>query len=306
MLQQTTTATVKGYFEKFITRWPTVQTLAAAEQSEVLSAWAGLGYYARARNMHKCARIIACDMDGTFPCSADKLKKLPGIGDYTSAAIAAIAYGENIAVVDANVERVISRIARIETPFPTAKPQVKAIIDELLPAKRAGDFAQAMMDVGATICTPRTPKCTICPVKTFCQAFKSGDTEKYPVKALKKPKPTRHIVSFAIICDGQILLERRPDKGLLGGTLGLPSTPWEVRDDFPGDNELKNHAPIEAPWQSAGQAPRHSFTHFHLETNVVRASLPEMTEIPKHEWHRNNSQLAESLPTVFRKMLDVL
>ena len=303
MLQQTTVATVKNRFNRFLATWPTVQALAAADQADVLSAWAGLGYYARARNLHKCARTVAHELDGAFPSTAKALEKLPGVGAYTASAVAAIAFGESVAVVDANVERIISRTERISTPLPGAKKAIYAALEPLVPATRPGDFAQALMDLGASICSPRSPACERCPVQRFCGACGAGDMERYPVKPAIKTRPVRRITAFALLRGDTVLLQRRPERGLLGGTLGLPSTPWQEADDFPGDNTVKAHAPLDAAWQEAGTAPRHTFTHFHLETRLLRAHLNEEISLDGFEWHKNTDALAASLPTVFRKML---
>lgn len=220
MLQQTTVATVKGYFAKFLARWPHVNALAAAPLEDVLNEWAGLGYYARARNLHKCAQAVSTDHSGHFPTTETALRALPGIGDYTAAAIAAIAFDERAVVVDGNVERVVSRLFRVEEALPSAKKTIKARTDEITPPARAGDFAQAMMDLGSGVCTPKNPKCLLCPLNRICLAKAEGDMERFPIKAPKKLKPTRRAVSFWLVHDGHVLLERRPPKGLLGGMPG--------------------------------------------------------------------------------------
>ncbi|MEX0297782.1 MAG: A/G-specific adenine glycosylase, partial [Kordiimonas sp.] len=214
MLQQTTVATVKSYFEKFLKLWPTIDELAAASQEVVLKEWAGLGYYARARNLHKCAQVIVSEHGSKFPEKEDDLRALPGIGDYTAAAIAAIAFGEKTAVVDGNIERIISRTFRIKTALPAAKKEIKTEVSQLTPTDRPGDFAQAMMDLGASLCSPKKPSCLLCPVSGFCAAQTKGDMEHYPVKAPKKIKPVRRAISFWLEHDGHVLLERRPQKGL--------------------------------------------------------------------------------------------
>jgi A/G-specific adenine glycosylase len=302
MLQQTTVATVKAYFEKFLHLWPTVEALAAAPQDHVLKEWAGLGYYARARNLHACAQKVTDEYGGTFPASEDKLLRLPGIGDYTAAAIAAIAFDIPATVVDGNIERVISRINRINSPLPEAKKPIKLATKTVTPKKRAGDFAQAMMDLGSSLCTPKAPKCLLCPVQSFCQAARAGDMTTYPVKKPKKPKPTRRAVSFWIKHEGHILLERRASKGLLGGMPGLFSTPWEERNGFPATQEWLSAAPFEANWAPLNGQSTHTFTHFHLETLLVAATAPKRLNIENGFWHPETEIVHVGLPTVFAKM----
>lgn len=311
MLQQTTVATVKGYFHKFITRWPTVQDLARAKQEDVLAEWAGLGYYARARNLHKCAGVIVQDYAGVFPDTYKTLLDLPGIGDYTAAAIAAIAFGESDApVVDGNVERFITRLKRIETLLPKAKAEIKTVTKSLTPVDRPGDFAQAMMDLGATICTPKKPKCLLCPVKEFCEGLKAGDAESFPRKPTKKPKPTRRSVAFAALYKGAIYLERRGEKDMLGGMLGLPHTPWIERDTIPTFDEAKGHAPTQGTedlkWQKRDQIATHTFTHFHLETIVYTLDLKHKFNTETGEWIALEAINKAGLPTVFRKMIKLI
>jgi len=302
MLQQTTVATVKAYFEKFRALWPTIEALAASPQEEVLKEWAGLGYYARARNLHKCALTITNEFDGKFPVSETELKKLPGIGDYTSAAISAIAFGEPAAVVDGNIERIISRVFRIKTPLPTAKKEIKKETANLTPTSRAGDFAQAMMDLGAGICSPKNPSCFSCPVQSHCAATKAGDMETYPVKAPKKTKPIRRAISFWLEHEGHVLLERRPNKGLLGGMPGFFSTPWVARSDIPSISESVQHSPINAEWQALDGLAKHTFTHFHLETSLVKASSQTRTNFENGFWHPIDDLENIGLPTVFKKI----
>lgn len=262
MLQQTTVAAVKPYFERFVARWPTAGALAAAEEPELMAAWAGLGYYSRARNLHACAGRIVSEHAGRFPSTAAELRGLPGIGDYTAAAIAAIAFDEAATVVDGNVERVISRIAAIGTPMPAAKPVIRARAADLTPAERPGDYAQAMMDLGATICTPRRPACAICPVRSHCAAFAQGQPDAYPVKAPKTARPHRRGYAFWIEADGQVLLETRPSRGLLGGMRALPVSSW-------GEMPSLSEAPIAADWQVIDPPVRHVFTHFSLDLTVA-------------------------------------
>ncbi|SDE20912.1 A/G-specific DNA-adenine glycosylase [Kordiimonas lacus] len=302
MLQQTTVATVKGYFEKFLTRWPSVDALAAAPQEDVLQEWAGLGYYARARNLHKCAQVVVEVHQGSFPQTEEGLKALPGIGDYTGAAIAAIAFGEPAAVVDGNVERVVSRLFRVTDALPGAKKVIKAHTAEITPTKRPGDFAQAMMDLGSGVCTPKTPKCLLCPIRGACAAHEAGDMERFPVKAPKKAKPTRRAISFWLEHDGHVLLERRPQKGLLGGMPGLFSTPWEERPAFPAKEEWLTHRPSEDYWKPVEGMAKHTFTHFHLETKLLAAKADSKLNIENGFWHPVADLDAVGLPTVFKKI----
>jgi len=264
MLQQTTVATVGPYFAEFTLRWPTVQALAAAEDEAVLAAWAGLGYYARARNLLKCARAVVAT-GGAFPRSEAGLLGLPGIGPYTAAAIAAIAYGASTNVVDGNIERVMARLFDVSTPMPAAKPQLKALAARLVPAARAGDHAQALMDLGATVCTPRNPRCEACPIRRDCTALKAGTAPGLPIRTPKKPKPTRQgTVYFAVRSDGHVLLETRPPKGLLGGMRGLVGSDW-------AETPAVFTPPFAADWQRHGENIRHVFTHFNLELTLYAA-----------------------------------
>jgi len=302
MLQQTTVATVKAYFIKFLSLWPTVGALAAAPQEQVLKEWAGLGYYARARNLHKCAGIVVREHGGHFPQTEQALRALPGIGDYTAAAIAAIAYGVPAVVVDSNVERVVSRLFRISDMLPVAKKPIKAATATITPTKRAGDFAQAMMDLGANVCTPRAPKCTACPIAPNCAATKAGDMETYPVKQPKKLRPTRRAISFWLIHDNHILLERRADKGLLGGMPGLFSTPWIERTDFPAATEWNAAAPTHTVWAMANGTAKHTFTHFHLETRLVIGEAPMRLNVENGFWAPLQNIAEIGLPTAFTKI----
>jgi len=282
MLQQTMVAAVKPYFEAFTARWPTVQALAAAEDAEVMRAWAGLGYYARARNLLACARTVAGEHDGCFPADEAALRKLPGIGAYTAAAIASIAFGRRAVVVDGNVERVISRLHAIETPLPASRPQIRTLADAMTLDHNAGDFAQAMMDLGATICTPRCPACELCPLTAHCQAFAQGEPGRYPIKAPKAAKPRREGVAYWLERDGKVLLVRRPPKGLLGGMVALPT----------------DEPPAAADWRDAG-AVDHVFTHFAL-TMTLRCAEAE-TAAEGIWWPVD--QLGEAgLPTLFAKL----
>lgn len=302
MLQQTTVATVKAYFAKFLTMWPTINALAQAPQEQILKEWAGLGYYARARNLHKCARVIVDEHGGQFPNTEQSLRALPGIGDYTAAAIAAIAFGLPATVVDGNIERVVSRLFRIEDMLPKAKKPIKAATKTITPEQRAGDFAQAMMDLGSRICTPRAPKCLLCPITAHCAAAKAGDMEIYPVKPPKKVKPTRRAISFWLTHDDHVLLERRPDKGLLGGMPGLFSTPWRVRPDFPSMEEWYTDAPHQCDWALGKAIAKHTFTHFHLESRLAVAAASARLNIENGFWIPVSDVPDIGLPTAFAKI----
>ncbi len=262
MLQQTTVAAVKPYFAKFTALWPTVAALAAADDDAVMRAWAGLGYYARARNLLACARTVVAEHGGAFPADEAALLTLPGIGDYTAAAIASIAFGKRAVVVDGNVERVMARLHAVTTVMPQAKPALKALADRYTPDARAGDYAQAVMDLGATICTPRSPSCMLCPVSAACKGRDAPET--YPVKPAKTPKPERFGTAWWIMCGDQVLLIQRPAKGLLGGMAALPSCDWTGAKAAP---------PFEADWEDAGSIS-HVFTHFALTLSVKRAQAP--------------------------------
>lgn len=299
MLQQTTVQAVKPYFESFATRWPTVSDLAAADTEDVMKAWAGLGYYSRARNLKKCADVVAAEHGGKFPETEEGLLALPGIGPYTAAAIAAIAFDQPAAVVDGNIERVFTRLFEIATPLPAAKSEIRAVVAEATPGDRPGDFAQALMDLGATICTPKRPACALCPIDHFCQARRTGNQEHFPVKLPKKAKPVRLGAAFvAERSDGAVLLVKRPDKGLLGGMSGVPTSNWTVRAD--GETGTKA-APFEGDWRSKGVIS-HVFTHFELRLEVFHAVV---TNPPDHEgwWSDGDSLPGEALPTVMKKAL---
>ncbi len=267
MLQQTTVQAVGPYFKKFLVRWPDVKALAKAPLDDVLAAWAGLGYYARARNLHRAAKMVAEELGGKFPQTAEALRKLPGIGHYTSGAIAAIAFDEREAAVDANAERVIARLFAVKEPLPAAKPKLRTLTQLLVPEKRAGDFAQALMDLGATICTPKRPACKNCPWMKECEAKKRGIQETLPVKAAKAARPLKRGAAFvARDAKGAVLLVKRPEKGLLGGMLQPPLGPWT--DSFPSKKEALLQAPFAADWKKLPGIVRHGFTHFELEIEV--------------------------------------
>ncbi len=301
MLQQTTVQAVKAYFAKFVTRWPTVDALAAAPSEDVMAAWAGLGYYARARNLKKCAEAVASLHGGRFPDTEDGLRSLPGIGDYTAAAVAAIAFNRPAAVMDGNVERVISRLFAIDAPLPGSKPAMKARVAELTPSDRPGDFAQAMMDLGATICTPRRPACALCPFRGDCRALEGDDPERFPVKAAKKEKPVRLGAAFvAVDLDGNVLLRRRVETGLLGGMTEVPTTDWNSRKD--GETGI-SAAPFAAEWKACGTVT-HVFTHFELRLSIYRFHGPAPDDVRIHGWWEDVANLdAQALPTVMKKAI---
>ncbi|WP_293880088.1 A/G-specific adenine glycosylase [Sphingomonas sp.] len=291
MLQQTTVGAVRPYFAKFTDRWPTVTGLAAAEEADVMTAWAGLGYYARARNLLACARAVVGRHAGQFPSTEPELRALPGIGAYTSAAIAAIAFHRRAVVVDGNVERVVSRLFTVETPLPASRPELRRLTDTITPAARAGDFAQALMDLGSTICTPRNPSCLLCPLQAGCRAT-GKDPASYPRRAAKIAKPERTATTWWIECDGTVLLVRRPSSGLLGGMRALPSTldPQSVVFEPPFLGE-----PI------GGIV--HVFTHFRLSLAIQAARLESGCNLPTDgEWWPIERLDEAGLPSVFAKV----
>jgi A/G-specific adenine glycosylase len=295
MLQQTTVATVRPRFAAWVARWPTFADLAAAEEAEVMAAWAGLGYYARARNLVAAARAVVADHGGAFPRTEAELRRLPGFGAYTAAAVAAIAFGERAVVVDANVERVVARLFAISTPLPAARPAIRAAADAITPDARAGDFAQAMMDLGATICTPRSPRCLLCPVRGHCLAFAQGEPERLPVKAARRARPQRHGTIFWLQRGEEVLLVRRPAKGLLGGMRALPTGPWAEAP--PG----LDAAPVEAAWRMLGPHVAHGFTHFDLDLTLAAARTGAQDVNHDGEWWPVVDLAAAGLPTVFAK-----
>lgn len=299
MLQQTTVEAVKAYFRAFLEKWPDVGTLAAAPVEDVMKAWAGLGYYSRARNLKACADLVA-GRGGRFPDTEAGLRELPGIGAYTAAAIAAIAFDRPAAVVDGNVERVVSRLNSIATPLSEAKPEIRALVEQMVPARRPGDFAQAMMDLGATLCTPRRPRCMLCPLREDCSAILSGDPERFPVRLPKDDKPLRRGAAFvAERNDGAILLRKRPEKGLLGGMTEVPTTSWSARVD---GATTEAAAPLPADWRHAGRIA-HVFTHFALELEVFHAHIKG--DAPDgHFWSLAHEISGEALPTVMKRVIE--
>jgi A/G-specific adenine glycosylase len=310
MLQQTRVETVARYYERFLARYPTVKELAASRLDSVLRLWAGLGYYARARNLHACAREVVRLHGGKFPPGETELRALPGIGAYTSAAISAIAFGRKAAPVDGNIERVLARLYAVETPLPAAKRELRQLAEALVPDERAGDFAQAMMDLGATICTPKRPACPACPWQGACIAFRRGGPEEFPRRVRKADGRLRRGAAFVVLrADGAILLRRRPQKGLLGGMIEVPTTEWT------GDYRLAD-APREASrmlplangksgaWRLLPGVVRHVFTHFPLELAVFVAGVPKGTRAPRGMRFVAREKLeSEALPTLMRKVI---
>jgi A/G-specific adenine glycosylase len=300
MLQQTTVPAVKAYFAKFLERWPTVDDLASAPTDDVMAAWAGLGYYARARNLKKCAEAVAAEHGGRFPDTEEELRMLPGIGDYTAAAVAAIAFNRQAAVMDGNIERVISRLYAIATPLPAAKPLMRQKVALLTPESRPGDFAQAMMDLGATICTPKRPACALCPFNGACQALALHDPEHFPVKAARKDKPVRQGAAFVAVNDeGEIYLRRRIESGLLGGMAEVPTSGWTARLD--GETGV-DASPFPADWQPAGTVI-HVFTHFELRLSIYRAKVAATVRGNDGWWEPVTNLEAQALPTVMKKAI---
>lgn len=299
MLQQTQVATVRAYFLDFIERWPSVEALALAPAEAVMQAWAGLGYYSRARNLKRCSEAVWFEHGGRFPRTSAQLQELPGIGAYTGAAIAAIAFDEQVAVVDGNVERVITRLHEIDIPVARAKPRIRELVAAMTPQARPGDFAQAMMDLGATICTPRKPACALCPLRPACGAARSGSQEAFPVRTAKAAKPVRKGAAF-VARDGQgrVLLRRRAQSGLLGGMSEVPTTGWTARIDGATGAAA---APFAGQWTSKG-AIRHTFTHFHLDLEVWLHEGPAPTP-QGGRWIALCDLGNEALPTVMKKAI---
>jgi A/G-specific adenine glycosylase len=301
MLQQTTVATVKSYFARFLERWPTIEQLAEAGLDDVLHAWQGLGYYARARNLHRCARAIVDHHGGEFPDTEHELLALPGIGDYTAAAVAAIAFGRKTTPVDGNIIRVIARLFAVSDPIPGSKSVIKELTSPLVPAKCAGDFAQALMDLGATVCTPRNPTCVLCPWMRDCRSFAEGAPERYPVKLKKKARPTRHGVAYWITRDdGAVFLRRREEKGLLGGMMEVPSSDW--REAVWPRMEAQSHAPFKSEWTLKPGVIEHTFTHFHLVLTVMTTHIKKDHGL-NGTWCHPDHFGEFALPTVMKKIV---
>ena len=299
MLQQTTVAAVRDYWRKFIGLWPTVADLAAAEDADVMAAWAGLGYYARARNLLKCARAVVADHGGVFPSDHATLLTLPGIGPYTASAVAAIAFDRPETVLDDNVERVMSRLYDVHTPLPAAKPELMTLAAALTPAERPGDYAQAVMDLGATICTPKSPACGICPWRDDCVGRIAGTAPSLPRKTPKKAVPVRRGFAYVVRrADGAWLLETRAEKGLLGGMLGFPGSDWS--------DDPQPAPPVQAHWQVLDATARHTFTHFHLELVILWAVVATDAVPERGQFVTRQAYSPASLPTVMRKVHDLV
>jgi A/G-specific adenine glycosylase len=292
MLQQTTVPHATPYFLKFLRLWPTVTDLANAADAEVMAAWAGLGYYARARNLLACARAVAKDHGGVFPGTEESLRALPGLGPYTAAAVAAIAFDRPANVVDGNVERVMARLFAVEQPLPEAKPELKRLAADLVRDDRPGDWAQALMDLGATVCRPKAPLCDRCPVSLHCAALAQGDPETYPRRSPKALRPHRFGVAYVLTRGEEVALVRRPPRGLLGGMLALPTSEW--RSDPWSEAEALRAAPAPAAWRSAGEV-EHGFTHFTLTLQLLRAEGEASDVI----WSPRRD--LDGLPSVFLK-----
>lgn len=306
MLQQTVVATVKDYYAKFTQKWPTVQDLAAAEQDEVLTAWAGLGYYARARNLHKCAQYICGEFNGRFPKSETELLTLPGVGPYTAAAIASIAFDQNANVVDGNVERIFARVEKLEAELPAAKPQIYKIAQKYLPKSRFGDYAQALMDLGATVCRPKNPSCETCPVSQFCTLSGAENVQNYPKKTPKKPKKQlkAHVFWVKNTKNNTVLIQKRPEKGLLGNMMEFPSTTWSTENSHEDLDGLM-HKNIG---QKLGEII-HIFTHIRLELTVWKVNEIELLQLENelnfygnHQWVDVGELDNYALPSLMQKV----
>ena len=309
MLQQTTIATVTPYYDAFIARWPRLKDLAASSLDDVLKSWAGLGYYARARNLHKCARTVMADHNGRFPLDEATLLKLPGIGPYTAAAMAAILADAPCVVVDGNVERVISRLYALDTPLPKAKPEIRRLASLLTPQIRSGDYAQAIMDLGATICTPRSPKCRLCPWQAHCAAQKAGTAQDYPKKERKAEKPQRFGTVFWVEDDaGSILLEKRPEKGLFGGMWAFPGTRWDERHATcqPTEEEIASANPGNRVYKATGLHIRHVFTHFDLKLDIATSKAEGSAIKGNAAWVEKSALLDMGLPTAMKKVATLM
>jgi A/G-specific adenine glycosylase len=304
MLQQTTVATVKDYFINFVTRWPTIEALSKASLDEVFHAWQGLGYYSRARNLHRCAQVLKNDYKGNIPQIEEELLTLPGVGPYTAAAIAAIAFDQPTVPVDGNIVRVFARLFSLKKPLPAVKEEVLALAKQLIPTKRSGDFAQGLMDLGATVCRPKNPSCDICPLQSICVGYSKGIADQLPFPAIKAVKPRRYGIAFWVEnSSGEILLEKRPDKGLLAGLMGLPTTEWR---DMPWDGlceEALSYAPKGAQnWEPLSGVVRHTFTHFHLELSIFKGkTVKPVSGI----WSSVENLKDYALPTVMKKVIRI-
>jgi A/G-specific adenine glycosylase len=305
MLQQTTVKAVAPYYARFLARWPNVRSLARAPREDVLKVWAGLGYYARARNLHACAKAVVARHGGRFPATEDELRALPGIGPYTAAAIAAIAFNQRTAAIDGNVERVVTRLFAIEGELPAAKPEIKLLAETIVPQHRSGDFAQGLMDLGATICTPRNPACALCPWNDSCVAFSLGNQESFPRKKPKAEGKLRRGAAFvATRADGAVLLRTRPPKGLLASMTEVPTSDWT--HDFK-EKSARNSAPkflSDISWRRLPGVVTHTFTHFPLELVIYATRVPPRTRAPTPaRWVAAENLAGEALPSLMRKVL---
>ncbi|CAA6604664.1 A/G-specific adenine glycosylase [Rhodospirillaceae bacterium LM-1] len=302
MLQQTTVPTVLGYFDRFLARWPTIGDLAKAPLDEVLAQWAGLGYYARARKLHECANVVAGARGGRFPETIEALQQLPGIGPYTARAIGAIAFDINVVPLDGNIERVTARLFAVALPLPQAKPKLGELAQSLAFPERPGDLAQALMDLGATVCTPQKPACQRCPISQDCLGLRKGISQSLPLREKRAARPSRHGVVFYAErkSDGAILLRKRPEKGLLGGMLELPGTDWRAKAWT--DHEALAHAPAGSDWHKAGRV-KHVFTHFALELVVMTGFAARLT--PGCFWAKPDQLADLALPTLMKKALRI-
>lgn len=296
MLQQTTVPTVIDYFNRFIQKWPSIKHLATASLDDVLHAWQGLGYYSRARNLHKCAQVIASDYGGEIPKEEKELIKLPGIGPYTAAAISAIAYDIPAPVVDGNIERILSRLYTLDTPPKQVKNKLTAYMNTLVPKKRPGDFVQSLMDLGSSVCTPNNPICVTCPIQPYCQAHSKNTVNKYPVKPEKKEKPTKHAYVFLLFNnENKVLLEKRPTKGLLGGMIGFPTSKWSTTEPCIKDLKSSTGKNLVITQNKI----KHTFTHFHLFLTIVTG---ETKKHPSGFYAHPNEYVEFAIPTLMKKV----
>lgn len=304
MLQQTTVSTVIPYFLSFIERWPTPNEMAKASLDEILHAWQGLGYYARARNLHRCAQIIQDSYKGEFPQDSKELIKLPGIGTYTSKAIASIAFEESVLPIDGNIERILARLNAIRTPLPEGNKEIENAATLYAPQTKAGDFAQAMMDLGSSICTPKNPSCTLCPLASYCKAYKVGIASSLPFKSKKMIRPQKYAIAYILErMDGAILLRRRPEKGLLGGMMGVPTSPWLL--NLTQEDSINSHAPLALTWQPLNRKVSHSFTHFDLDVILCygKVNLEHLDDL-KGVWVKPTDFNQYAIPKLFKKILN--
>ena len=307
MLQQTTVAVVIPYYQTFLERWPKIGDLAAADLDHVLALWQGLGYYARARHLHQCARIVQEHYAGIFPADEKALRALPGVGEYTAAALLAIAFNQPATVMDGNIIRVLARWWGLLDPLPALKTRLQPLARELTPRERPGDYVQALMDLGAMVCKPRTPLCSQCPIRTFCRGYQNGHAPSLPIRPPRRQKPRRFGTVFWIAdCQGRIYLHRRPTKGLLGGMMGFPSSSWEPSPL--STRQALSQAPLPLDWSLVKGHVRHSFTHFHLELLVFRSSCSaaQAHTLDGGRWVHPHHFGNQPLPTLMRKVAQLV